>query len=192
MLRFLSVLALVIAQKAPSAGLVVGSNLPGTFHPYNVTGAHKGNFHCLISEHGLNPAVLIFCRDLELTPPAKDLLQKLDLAVEKNPKARLAVSVVFVPDELKDVVTDDDKRQALATGIEDATKEAMLKNVVLALASKADVAKYGLDDNAAFTIVVYNKLQVRAVEKLDKDQLTAEKVQAIQALMGEKLGATKK
>ena len=57
--------------------LTPGSNLPGTILPYNVTGPYKGRFHCLISDYGLEPVVLIFARDLEATPALKDLLESL-------------------------------------------------------------------------------------------------------------------
>src|SRR5437016_3568144 len=58
--------------------IVVGKDLPGAFHPLNVTGPRKGNYHCLVSDYGLNPNVLIFSRDLDFGNELKSLLKQLD------------------------------------------------------------------------------------------------------------------
>src|SRR5215472_16082836 len=76
-------------KDAPSKQKEDPSKLAGTFHPYNVTGPHKGHFHCLISEHGLEPMVMIFHKDVDFADPLPALLKKLDAAIEKNPTARL-------------------------------------------------------------------------------------------------------
>ncbi len=48
-------------------------NVPGPFHPYNVTGAYKGRFHSRIAEYGLEPMVMIFTRGKSIfSDPLKD------------------------------------------------------------------------------------------------------------------------
>src|SRR5262245_49089399 len=84
------------------------ADLPGSFHPYNVTGPHKGRFHCLISEHGLDPMVMIFHKNVEFGDPLPDLLKKLETAIEKNPSVRLGSFVVFLPEDLPDLVGTND------------------------------------------------------------------------------------
>src|SRR5437762_908713 len=74
--------------------LKVGDDLPGSFNPYNATGLRKGKYHCLISQHGLNPMVLIFVRTLDLGNAFKDLLRKIDSAIDKNPGIGLGGLVV--------------------------------------------------------------------------------------------------
>src|SRR5580658_8714358 len=66
-----------------------GSDVPGTFLPFNATGPYKGRFHCLVSDYGPEPVVVVFARDLEATPALKDLLQQIEQRIEKNPAARL-------------------------------------------------------------------------------------------------------
>jgi hypothetical protein len=183
-------------DKAPGKGgkgpLAEGNNLPGPFHPFNVTGPRKGNFHCLVSEYDLEPVVMIVARDLELSEPFKDLLKQLDNAIAKNPAVRLRSFVVFLSDSLPDVVQNDDKREELAGKLEDAAKGLGLKHVVLCLDSKSDLEKYALDESAAVTVVLYHKLKVVAHESLSREDLTAAKVQEIMTKVADRLGAKRK
>ena len=39
-----------------------GSDIPGPFSPYNISGRKKDHFHCLVCEHGLNPVVMVVVR----------------------------------------------------------------------------------------------------------------------------------
>ena len=114
-MAFLFVLAMSAAADDPPAKeedasnkkadlpLKVGSNLPATFHPYNVTGPFKQRFHCPISEHGLEPMVLIFYKNVDFSDPLPDLLKRLDTAIEKDADKRLGAFVAFLPDDLPDV-----------------------------------------------------------------------------------------
>jgi hypothetical protein len=192
----------------PSAApLAAGKNLPGAFHPFNVTGPRKSRYHCLVSETGLNSGVMILSRDLEATEPFKELLQRLDNAIDKNPNVKMSACCVYIPDELPEytpeMFTDiqerkkqadlvDDKREELAEKIEDVAKGAMLKNVILALTHKNDLKAYALPDNAVYTIIIYHKYEVRAVLSLGKEMLTPDKVSEIIKLVGDKLGARRK
>ena len=76
-------------KKAPPAKddspLQVGKNLPGPFHPYNVTGPHKQHFHCLVSEHDVDPMVMIFHKNVDFADPLANLLKKIDSAIDKIP-----------------------------------------------------------------------------------------------------------
>jgi hypothetical protein len=185
--------------------LAAGQDLPGPFHPYCVTGPYiarlqqaqenekvQGRFHCPISAHGLDPLVLLFAKNLRISDPFKDLLVRLDAAVEKNPRVRLAVTVVFVPGELTDVVTMDDKREELAEQLRSLAAALKLKNVSLCLDSKSDVERYDLDrQEAAYTLVLARRYVVLATEAIARDQLTAEKVDQVMKLVAEKLGASR-
>jgi hypothetical protein len=178
--------------KGGKGPLAEGNNLPGPFHPFNVTGPRKGNFHCLVSEYDLEPVVMIVARDLELSEPFKDLLKRLDNAIAKNPAVRLRGFVVLLSDALPDVVQNDDKREELAAKLEDAAKGLELKHVVLCLDSKSDLEKYALDESAAATVVLYHKLKVVAHWPLSRQDLTAAKVQEIMTQVADKLGARRK
>jgi hypothetical protein len=181
-------------QTVPT-GLRIGENLPGPFHPYNVTGPYKRHFHCLISDHGLDPLVMVFHKNLEFSDPLAKLLEDLDKAIEKNPNARLAAFAVFLADDLPEVVgandKDDDARDLLAKKLEDEAVKRKLQHVVLCLDTKADLEKYELDDRNLVTVVLVRKYKVEAIFALPKDQLNDATVEKILAAVKEKLGATR-
>src|SRR3954453_6167660 len=105
--------ALVLAADPPAekkpAPLKVGADLPGPFHPYNVNGPAKGRYHCLVSQQGLNPGVLVLVRGTEWSAGLKDLLRGLDgfLDKERNPSLNVGAFAVFVPEQVKDLVEED-------------------------------------------------------------------------------------
>src|SRR5437773_1457069 len=82
----------------------VDGDLPGTFHPYNVTGPKAGRFHCLVTRASLDPVVIVFVRDLDFTSSLQLLEAELDNRIAKNPNTRLSSFTVVVSDELPKVV----------------------------------------------------------------------------------------
>jgi hypothetical protein len=184
-------LALAEYQPAESGGgLKPRENLPGTFLPYNVTGPYKGRFHCLVSDYGLEPVVMVFVHGVEISDPVKDLLKGLDEWIEKNPASRLHAFVVFVSDDVPELLTSDDKRTELANGLENQANGLMLKNVVVTLDSPKDVEKYDLGDSAA-TAVLYRKYRVESVHRMSKTDAKAE-VDKILAELDVKVKAPKR
>lgn len=206
---------LLVAQEASSDPLTVGKSLPGTFHPFNINVAappaqetlpdkdlkttyrpvpystrHK--YHCLISEYDLDPTILLFVRGLEAPEGLKSLLQKVDAAIERNRRiVRLRAFVVFLPDDLKNLTEEDDKREAAARTLDRLVEDLKLKHVVVTLAARPDVARYRLDDANALTAVLYSKLKIVAVHKLPANKLETEDA-AIKAILDDitaKLGA---
>src|SRR5205085_10704865 len=92
-----------------------GSNIPGPFSPYNVTGKKRGHYHCLVSEYDLNPVVMVVVRGVEDKDGGlRQLLVKLDNLADKNPNTRLASFAVFVTGTVKDLAREDDQREELA------------------------------------------------------------------------------
>src|SRR5688500_15680358 len=85
-----------------------GSDVPGPFYAYMATGKKKGKFHCLVTEHELNPVAMVIVRGTDMTEGLKYLLVKLNNAVDRNPNTRLASFAVFTTDKLKDLAREDD------------------------------------------------------------------------------------
>jgi hypothetical protein len=168
--------------------LAPGKDLPGPFHPYNVNGPHKGRFHCLVSEQGLKPLVLLIARGLEKDAAFGALLQQLDGAVARNPTLHLNVFVVFLSDELPSVVADDDKREDLARNLQTLAETLKLRHVVLCLGDKADLARYNLDPGVALTVVLASKLKIVASHALTGDKIKAQ-AKVILDEVASKLGA---
>jgi hypothetical protein len=148
------------SDKPLDAGLRPGKDeVGGPFRPYNVTGKHKGKFHSLLSEHGLDPVVLVFVRGVEPGPEIGDLLQKLDALAAQNERLRLGVVVVFLSDDIKDLVLEDDKREAETGKVMD--RAGKLEHVAAALELPANVKDaYKLNDKAEVTVMLYNKFRV--------------------------------
>ena len=177
LLLFAAVFVAGADEKPKSEGgkgpLAVGANLPGPFLPYNVTGPHRGRFHCLVSEYALEPVVMLVARGgVEDEDSFKRLVEGLDSAIAKNPAARLHAFVVFLVDEKKDLVKDDDWRAEVSSGYEKWAEglKPPPKHVVIALAKKSDLKKYGLGDEA-LTAVLYNRYKVVASHAVSKDKL---------------------
>jgi len=190
--------------KKADASLKVGNNLPGTFYPYNVTGQYKQHYHCPVTDHSLEPMVLIFYKNVDFSDPLPKLLQQLDTAIEKNPDKRLGAFVTFLPDDLPDVAgskenkdqdinsKNDDARLAIEKKIEQGAVDMKLRHVVLGLDHKSDVSKYGLSDENLITVVLYTRLKIVAVYALSKDDFTEAKVGKIMADVANKLGGKRK
>jgi hypothetical protein len=203
-----------VASAEDKGPLVVGKSLPATFHPYNVTAriavkaepeepdkaaekekakkplyTTQGKFHCLISEYDLDPVVMLFARNLDDSAGFRDLLQKLDGAIDRNPGVRLHAFVVFIdPDEKINIVQDDDKRDDAAKKIQKIADDLKLKGVVLTLAGDADLVKYGLEKETALTAVLYKNLRIEAVHKVTADNLDKADADAVKAIMTDVAG----
>jgi len=199
----LPVLALVLAATAASPaekqdakekkpGLVVGEDLPGPFHPYNVNGPRAGRFHCLVTQTSLDPMVMVVVRDLDFTDGLKALEKELDSRIVKNPNVRMGSFTVFLSEEMPDVVKNDDKREELAAKLENFAKDLDLKQVVVCLGSKKDLEAYALDDSAWATVVLVKNYKVLAVHPLKKDALNEGMLKQIIDEVADKLGATRK
>jgi hypothetical protein len=191
------------SSKKDNVPLRVGDDLPGPFHPYNVTGPHKQHFHCLVSEHGLEPMVMIFYKSVDFSNPLPELLKRLDAAIDKNPNTRLGAFVVFLPDDLPDVVgskeksqetnsRNDDQRLELEKKIDQAGADMKLKHVVLCMDNKSDVTKYGLSEDNLITVVLYTKLKPVAIHALPKSDFTEAAIEKVMADVAEKLVAKRK
>jgi len=162
------------------AGLKKGDDLPGPFQPYNITGRerHRGKFHCLVSENGLNPVVAVFVRGSEVSEPVMKLLEKLDEIIPRNERIRLGCFVVFMSEGISDVVKEDDQREKESAEIND--KANKLKYVAAALDSFAGIKPlYKLDDQAEATVVLYNKYKVLLSKSFPKEGLTDEELQKL-------------
>ena len=165
--------AVLSARQEPmKSGPPVGADLPGPFHPYNLTGDRKGKFHCLVCNHGLDPAVLIFAPVGESSEPFVKLIEGVDAAAAKYPKSRLEGYVVFLGDE----VLADDKREAMAAKVATLAK-VNEKKVVLALDKSAGPEGYKLLESY-ITVLIYDRHKVLANFALEKSP-SEKDVQAI-------------
>src|ERR1700730_5075819 len=135
------------AADAPTvkSGPDVGKDLPGPFHPFNVTGKEADNFHCVVCTNGLEPVVLVFVRNSELGGDLKSFLVDLDKAIATDAKARISAAAIFLFDDLKNVVTDDVNRKKFAEKVSLLNAApAKLDHIILALDSADGPKDYGI------------------------------------------------
>ena len=66
----------VLAAEKVESGPQVGKNIPGPFHPLNVTGESAGEKACLVCKNGGNPVAMVFAR--ETSESLTQLVKKLD------------------------------------------------------------------------------------------------------------------
>src|SRR5262245_11748579 len=83
-----------------TSGTKVGDVIPGPFDAFNINGKKaKGRQHCLVTDFGLNPTVLVFAREPAegKDGPLAALLGKLDEVVDKHEDDHyLGSAVVFL------------------------------------------------------------------------------------------------
>jgi hypothetical protein len=145
------------------SGPQVGAEVPGPFHPLNVTGEAAGKKNCLYCAYGEAPVAVVFARDL--TPQVAALIKQIDATTAKNKAATdMGSFAVFC--------SDDEKLQSKLEAF--AAKEK-ISNLVLSIDNPTGPAAYKIAKEADVTVVYYNKHTVasnhvfRAGELKDAD-----------------------
>ena len=185
--------ALSFAQEANP--LKAGDTIPGPFQVLMATGPRANMFHAPVGEYDLDPAVLIFLRDVdEVKGPVLDFLKKVDAAIAAHPQARMGACAIILNDggyrkvleapintaikvpeiELtKAIEAKDDKLKVLR----DAGKP--LKFVTLGLGTVGGPEKYGLAKDADITVLFYSQQIVvsnSSFKKADFNDMAANKI----------------
>jgi hypothetical protein len=158
----------VADDAALKSGPQVGSQVPGPFHPRNITGAFKGEKHCLFCEHGNCPVAMVFAR--EVTPELTKLIKKIDAATVKNSKARMGSFVVFLSD-----------KEGLAGQLESLAAKEKIAQTVLAIDNPGGPQRYAVAKDADITVVLYEDHTVRANHSFRKGELNTKAADRIVA-----------
>jgi hypothetical protein len=169
-------------------------DLPGAFHPYNVTGPNEGTFHCVVCDHGLFPGALLFIRGTEPTDEVQALLKGLNTIAKSNEKARFAIFAVFLDPELPTSLTGDnktdDRRQEITEKLRPIQKQEGYDHAIFALEAEKNLKAYNLGEKDAVTVVLFSKLKV--VERFAFEKLEKKDVETVMAATREKLFPGKK
>jgi hypothetical protein len=169
--RFLGVIVLcgssVLAGENLQSGPLVGKNVPGAFHPLNVTGAYAGKKQCLVSLYGPNPVVMVFAR--EANDAVTSLIKTIDAETEKNGAKKLASFVVFLSSDVK-------KQQTEFKALAD--KEGV-KKTILAIDDVAGPKLYKLAKEAEVTVILYEHWKVVSNFAFKKGELDAAAIDKI-------------
>lgn len=175
MLRYaLALLTLVpaaqvcLAQESVKSGPQVGQEVPGPFHPLNVTGEAKGKKNCLYCANGQSPVAVVFAR--EATPQVAKLIKKLDDATLKNKGASMGSYAVFLNSD-----------EALQAQLEELAAKQGLRALILSIDNPAGPEGYKIARQADVTVLLYNDLTVRANHSFAKGQLNDAAIERIVA-----------
>ena len=151
-------LTLPAAAGELKSGPQAGENVPGPFHPMNVTGENKGKKHCLFCSSGDSPVAMIFAR--EATPEVIALIKKIDAATVKNSKGEMKSFVVFLSD-----------KEGLDKELASAAEKEGIKETVLSIDNPAGPKGYNVAEDANVTVVLYKERKVKANHAFKKGEL---------------------
>jgi hypothetical protein len=194
-----------IAAEDLRSGPAVGQELPGSFQVLAVTGPFAGHFHSPVCEFGLDPAILVFFREVpEAGKPLAKLLKGLDGLVGARSDASLRAAGLLLNDGgYKDALERkvDDKlkvtalpltkaiiaKDELAAQLGSLAQEAKTEHLELGLERAEGPKGYQINKDADVTVLAYQGLKVTLNRAFGKDQLTAEEadkvVKAIEATL---------
>jgi hypothetical protein len=156
----------VFAAEALKSGPQVNEEVPGPFHPLNVTGKMAGQKHCLFCQNGTNPVAMVFAR--EATPEVARLIKKLDACTAKNSDCKMGSFVVFLSD-----------KEGLDKELKEMADKAELKKIVLSIDNPAGPEKYSVSREADVTVVLYVDHTVKANRAFKKGELKDADIDAV-------------
>lgn len=184
------------ADEEKPAASAKQARIPGSFQCWMVTGKQSGRYHSPVCEHGLNPVVLVFSREIdEADKPLPVLLKKIDELIAKHPDARMGCCSILLNDGgFRAALEEQDKegedfskkladtskiKDELEAKLKEVAKAAEFKLVTLSLDSPAGPKEYKLDPEAQITVLLYNKQVIRGrhvFKKEEFDEAAAAKV----------------
>jgi hypothetical protein len=158
----------LLAGENTKSGPQVGEEVPGPFHPLNVTGPDAGEKVCLYCKNGSNPVAMIFAR--EVSEPLVTLIKKIDTATAQNKDCKMGSFVVFLGDA-----------DELSPKLKQVAEKAGLKHTILSVDNPAGPRDYNVSKEADVTVVLYNKHNVKANFAFQKGKLEEKHIDSIVA-----------
>jgi hypothetical protein len=156
----------VFAADAVKSGPQVNDDVPGPFHPVNVTGAKAGKKNCLYCQNGANPVAVVFAR--EVTPEVTKLIKKLDQCTAKNDECKMGSYVVFLCD-----------KEGLEKDLKALAEKEKLEKIILSIDNPAGPEDYKISKDAEVTVLLYTKHIVKSNHAFKKGELKDRDIEAI-------------
>jgi hypothetical protein len=139
----------VLAAEKIKSGPQVGEQVPGPFHPLNVTGPNAGEKLCLYCQNGTNPVAMVFAR--QVSTPLVKLIKKIDTATAKHEDDRMGSFVVFLSDSA-----------SLEKQLKEIADREKIKHTILSIDNPAGPQAYNVARDANVTVVLYTDHKVKA------------------------------
>jgi hypothetical protein len=154
------------ADEPLKSGPQVGQDMPGPFHPLNVTGDKAGEKNCLYCANGAAPVAVIFAR--ELNPNVTKLIKKIDACTIKNKKASMGSFVVFLSN-----------RESLAKELKAMAAKESIKTTILSIDNPAGPKDYKIAKDADVTVLLYTDFTVKSNHAFRKGELNEKAINQI-------------
>jgi hypothetical protein len=158
--------AVLFAAESLKSGPQVDEDVPGPFHPLNVTGVAAGKKNCLYCQNGNNPVAVVFAR--EVTPEVTKLIKKLDGCTAKNSECKMGSYVVFLSD-----------KEGLEKDLKAMADDQKLEKIVLSIDNPAGPGEYKISKDADVTVLLYTKHTVKANHAFKKGELNDKCIEEI-------------
>ena len=148
----------LVAADALKSGPQVNEDVPGPFHPLNVTGASAGKKNCLYCQNGSNPVAVVFAR--EVTPEVTKLIKKLDACTAKHSDCKMGSYVVFLSD-----------KEGLDKDLKSMADDQKLQKIILSIDNPAGPQEYKISKDADVTVLLYTNHVVKTNRAFKKGEL---------------------
>jgi hypothetical protein len=165
------VAGVALAAENLKSGPQVGQEVPGPFHPLNVTGENAGEKVCLFCKNGSNPVAMIFAR--EVSDNLTNLIKKIDSATAEHKDAKMGSFVVFLSDS-----------EDLPKQLKEVADKEKITSTVLSVDSPAGPAAYKVAKDADVTVVLYTNRSVKANHAFGKGELKEKDIDTVVADLG--------
>ncbi len=156
----------VVASEKLASGPQPGEEVPGPFHPLNITGDMAGQKQCLYCKNGSNPVVMIFARDV--SKPLANLVKKIDAETVKHKDAKMGSFVVMLSDS-----------EDLGKHLKDWADKEKVETCILSIDNPAGPKGYKVAKDADVTVVLYTDHKVKANFAFAKGEMKDKDVEEI-------------
>lgn len=140
------------------SGPKAGQDVPGAFHPLNVTGENAGKKACLYCSNGGNPVAVVFAR--EATPEVAKLIKQLDAATIKNAGKSMGSYAVFCSD-----------KDGLDKSLTKMAADQKIEKLILSIDNPTGPKEYKIAKDADVTVLLYVDFTVQANHAFRKGEL---------------------
>jgi hypothetical protein len=158
----------VVLAEPVVSGPQVGWQVPGPFHPLNVTGPDAGEKVCLYCKNGANPVAAVFAR--EITPGLVALVKKIDAATAAHRDDHLGSFVTFLSDAPE-----------LPATLKQLAQNEQIQSTILATFASGGPPSYKIAADADVTVILYTHHTVTANYAFRKGELTEQAADAVVA-----------
>jgi hypothetical protein len=150
------------------SGPQAGQQVPGPFHPLNVTGPYAGERVCLYCKNGANPVAMIFAR--EVSPGVAALIKKIDAATVAHHDCHMGSFVTFLSEAPE-----------LPATLKQLAQGEQIQSTILSTFVPAGPPSYKIAADTDVTVILYTHHTVKANHAFRKGELTEQAIDAIVA-----------